>query len=78
LKTTTVKGIEIKHVEDADSYPNDSTKLIKFKNNLNAYIQTEEIDFLKGIIEGIKDGVVVPTKIVSTLSDTIEDNWAEL
>lgn len=78
LKTTTVKGIEIKHVEDADSYSNDSTKLIKFKNNLNAYIQTEEIDFLKGIIEGIKDGVVVPTKIVSTLSDTIEDNWAEL
>ena len=78
LKTTIVKGIEIKHVENADSYPNDSTKLIKFKNNLNAYIQTEEIDFLKGIIEGIKDGVVVPTKIVGTLSDTIEDNWAEL
>ena len=78
VKTLSVNGIDIKYTEDYDNYPNDGNELIKIKNNISAYKQTEEIEFLKGIIQGIKKGIVLPPKVAKTFADIIEDNWEDL
>ena len=78
IKSTVINGIEIKHIEDADNYSQNNNEVLKVKNALTAYVNTEELDFLKTIIKGIKNGVVLPSKIVNTLSSIIEDRWEEL